>query len=331
MKKAWLYILLAIFLATSSAQKQPQKPEQKRYTVDEIRLSAKGDSTFIQITTNAKPDAKKFIIENPPRLVVDLFGGIVNLPKSQYRLLPAGIITSIRAAQHVSKPTPITRIVFDLADVVTTARLKITPTGVKLSLHTPHYPEFSGWSSGRLAPAPIKPEKAAKETTITKPKPAEAPKESLLAVSQPVESLFAAEGELEPEIAKFLKPETLIFEAVSEEKDTITLARYVRNLVVFLPPKKDPFAMPERHRKIEFGKEPIPFVEELTLVGVVKSGNVNMAIMQDQVGYSYILAPGDTVENGNCIEVNDTSAVFRVVEFGQARRVVIPLKKVSAE
>jgi len=68
-------------------------------------------------------------------------------------------------------------------------------------------------------------------------------------------------------------------------------------------------------------------VDKLSVVGIVEIGGRKIALMQDESGFGYVIGPGDTVEDGRCVEVTDTSAKFDLIEFGQIRKVEIPLVK----
>ncbi|MCD6418424.1 hypothetical protein J7M00_06555, partial [bacterium] len=89
----------------------------------------------------------------------------------------------------------------------------------------------------------------------------------------------------------------------------------------------DPFITSKRTKEVSLGVQPVPSTDNISVVGIVQSGNTRMALMQDNSGLSYIMSPGDTVENGFCKTVTDTSVVFSIFEFGQERKVELPLIK----
>jgi hypothetical protein len=290
----------------------------KKYNVDEVRIRGRRDSTFITILTSGKPTYNTFFIDMPPRLGVDFTHGVINLPRTEYGDMPPGIIASVRAAQFKTVPKLITRVVFDLVEVNNRIHVYRIPNGVKISISTPIYPEFAEWTSGRLKPLPSeKPEEEYPPAEVEIPAVAPTAEESLL----------AAQGEILAELAEFLKPETLVYQAVTMHNETLSLATYIRNLVFFRLPPRDPFATPTTDYITSIGEEPIPLLENLTLVGIVKSGDFYFAVFRDRLGYSYVMTPGDSIVDGIVTDVNDTSTVFTIVEFGQPRKIIIPISQ----
>ncbi len=297
---------------------------QGTYTVDEVTISTRGDSTYVLVVTSGPADFKKFRIDNPPRIGVDLFGGVFNLPKGEYTRMPPGVVAALRGSQYEPAPNPVARIVLDLVEMPKGYSVRKHPEGVMLALYTPDYPAIGKWSSGRLAAAETV---AAKVETVAAPKETVAAVETVAAKAETALVEVRAKEEIPPELAVYLRPETLVYKGVTADNETLEVAKYIRNMVVYKPKGPDPFIVPERTKKVPLGKEPLPVVDNLTLVGIVKSGDSRLAILQDNTGFGYILGKGDPVENGVCVEVTDTSAKFDILEFGQIRKIELPLVK----
>ncbi len=297
---------------------------QGKYTVDEISIHSTKDSTFVLVITSGPAEFKKFSVDNPARLGIDLFGGIFNLPKSKFSIERPGIIMSVRGSQNKPAPNAVTRIVLDLVEKVSNANIRSHPEGVMIAIPTPGYPEFKKWSTGRLAAgkgAKIPAETTAvAETVAAKPETTAAPAGTT--------KTAAIEGEeIPPELAMYMRPETLTYKGITADKETIEVAKYIRNMVVYIPTGIDPFITPKSTKEVPLGAQPVPLVDQLSVVGIVQSGNLKMALLQDNSGFNYIMSPGDTVDGGYCSEVTDSSAKFSLFEFGQMRKVELPLIK----
>ena len=300
-----------------------------QYTVDEVKISCQKDTTTVQILTSAPPDFKKFAIENPPKLGVDFFNAKFNLPQKEYLQVPPGIVMAVRASQYKSAPQPVVRVVLDLTEMP--GVYDVHPlgggNGVEIKIPTPGYPAIKEWTTGRLAPpetmAVAPKESVAAETLAAKPESLAAPETTAAETAKAV----PVTEEVPPELAVFLRPETLIYKGITADNETIEVAKYIRNMVVYTPKGEDPFVTPSPGKKVPIGQEPVPAVDKLSVVGIVEIGGRKIALMQDESGFGYVIGPGDTVEDGRCTEVTDTSAKFDLIEFGQIRKVEIPLVK----
>jgi len=313
------YILLTIaFLSVVRGQ----------YSVDEVTMRTSLDTTYVQIFTSGAANFKKFTIDNPPKLGIDFIGAIFNLPQKEYLKVPPGIIMAIRGSQYKPAPEPVARIVLDLVETPSNYDIRSHPEGVIIAIYTPGYSPIKKWTSGRNAPieslAVAVPETA--ETTV-KAIPESVSAESIAAAETTKAKLAMEAEELPPELAAYMRPETLTYKGITADNETIDVAKYIRNMVVYIPSKVDPFMTPKPTKKVPIGTEPIPAVDKLSVVGIVKVGDNNIALMQDESGFGYVISAGDTVEDGMCTEVTDTSAKFDLVEFGQIRKVEIPLVK----
>ncbi len=290
---------------------------QGKYTVDEIDIHSSKDSTFILVVTSAPAEFKKFSVDNPPRLGIDLFGGIFNLPKSEFSIDRPGIIMSVRGSQNKPAPDAVARIVLDLVEKASSANIRSHPEGVMIAIATKGYPEFKKWSTGRLSA----------EKTVKIPAETTAVVETVAAPPETTKTAAIEGEEIPPELAMYMRPETLAYKGITADKETIEVAKYIRNMVIYRPQGLDPFVKPKSTKDVPLGMQPVPMVDHLSVVGIVQSGNKKMALTQDNSGFNYIMSSGDTIENGYCSEVTDTSAKFSIFEFGQIRKVELPLIK----
>lgn len=299
---------------------------QAQYFVNEVTISIQGDSTFVFIGTSSAATFKEFTTESPPRIGIDLINGIHNLPANDFSRLPPGIISSIRGAQNKPMPEPVTRIVLDLVEPPPPINVRQHPEGVMIAIPSVGYPRFERWSSGKKPMLPAQPTQAPVVEEPETPPVSETKAESTKAAPDTTGE-FAISEEMAPELAIFMRPETLSYKTISPDAETIEVARYIRNRVAYRPVVSDPFVQPKRSKDVPFGEEPLPDVEDLTIVGIVQSGSLRMALTQDDLGYSYIIGVGDSVANGKCYAITDTSVIFNIVEFGQSRRIELPLTK----
>ncbi len=297
---------------------------QGSYSVDEVEISAERDSTFILIRTSGPADFKKFTIDNPPRFGIDFFGAIFNLPNKEYTLDKPGIVMSVRGSQNKPAPNPVARIVFDLVDKAQTINERKHPEGVLVAIYTPGYPKFEKWSTGKGKPL-IKP--AVKESVAVAESAAVAKPETAAVAKPESAAVSILPKEIPPELAMYMRPETLYYKGITADKETIEVAKYIRNMVLYTPKGGDPFVKPKRSKELPLGKQPLPQVENLSVVGIVKAGDLRVALLQDKTGFGYTIAPGDSVEGGICKEITDTSALFNLFEFGQVRMIELPLVK----
>jgi hypothetical protein len=290
---------------------------QANYSIDEVTLSSDKANTTIVIKTSDKAEYNKSTMGNPPRLVIDLTSAMLNLPQKEYSKMPPGVVVSVRASQTGGN----CRIVFDLADDIKAATTKDIEGGFSIQIPSSDYTPIANWTSGSKGTSPV-PKKSAAAAPETPETPAEQP----AAPETPKQEPFASEN-IPPELAIYMHPETLSYKGVIADKETIEVAKYIRNMVIFSIAPRDPFVRPSRNKELPLGKEPLPNIDELTIVGIVKSGASRIAISQDKKGFGYVITVGDSVESGICVAITDTTARFEVVEYEQLRRIELPLVK----
>jgi hypothetical protein len=71
----------------------------------------------------------------------------------------------------------------------------------------------------------------------------------------------------------------------------------------------------------------MPSIENLFLVGILGSAGNFTALMQDDKGFGFMFSVGDSVLNGECVAVTDTSLTFKIDEYGYVRNVNFSLVK----
>lgn len=113
-----------------------------------VRISENGNSLDIRAQTDGNPISNVFVLDNPLRLVVDLFNTLNRRPDT-YPVNNFGI-QKVRTAQfQVSNPHTISRMVFDL-NQPSLFELKQDERGVTVS-----FPSISPVSSSKSLPPPI--------------------------------------------------------------------------------------------------------------------------------------------------------------------------------
>ncbi|HOK23127.1 MAG TPA: AMIN domain-containing protein [Candidatus Hydrothermia bacterium] len=86
--------------------------------------------------------------------------------------------------------------------------------------------------------------------------------------------------------------------------------------------KKDPFE-PE----VIEGEEELLNVSEAKLLGIIRSEEGNVALLQDRRGVGYVLKEGDKVRNGRVVRIESDRVVFATVDFGFTRRIELKLEE----
>ncbi len=84
--------------------------------------------------------------------------------------------------------------------------------------------------------------------------------------------------------------------------------------------KKDPF----RPEAME-GEEELLNVSEAKLLGVIRSEEGDVALLQDRRGVGYVLKEGDRVRNGRVVKIESDRVIFATVDFGFTRRIELKL------
>jgi hypothetical protein len=100
-----------------------------------------------------------------------------------------------------------------------------------------------------------------------------------------------------------------------------------RRMVHYNPgTRRDPFLPITETGDMSFGDAPLPLFENLKLVGILKDEAGNRALLEDEVGFGYILSRGDKIKNGYLISVESEKAFFHVEEYGGYQIMVLELE-----
>jgi len=86
--------------------------------------------------------------------------------------------------------------------------------------------------------------------------------------------------------------------------------------------KKDPF----KPESLE-GEEELLNVSEAKLLGIIKTDEGNVALLQDRRGVGYVLKEGDRVRNGRVVRIESDRVIFATVDFGFTRRIELKLEE----
>ncbi len=99
--------------------------------------------------------------------------------------------------------------------------------------------------------------------------------------------------------------------------------------VVFYNPStaRDPFLPLTERQDMSFGEVPSPLFENLTLVGIIKEKEGNRALLEDKMGFGYILKSGDRIKNGYIIRVEDDRVIFHIEQYGGFQVMVLELNR----
>lgn len=89
--------------------------------------------------------------------------------------------------------------------------------------------------------------------------------------------------------------------------------------------RRDPFIPVSEEIDFEFGEIPLPSVENLKLVGTLEDHEGYKALLEDDVGYGYLLKSGDKVKNGFVVDIFKNKIVFEIEEYGWSRVISLEL------
>jgi hypothetical protein len=174
------------------------------------------------------------------------------------------------------------------------------------------YPEEATVAQASQPGENVKPQELATEVAA---KPAGTIVEGIGKILGP-ESVAAKETHLVPESLMVAQQGTQMEAGLSPQ----------RKLVTYHPgTKKDPFVPLTEKKDMTFGMAPLPLFENLRLVGILQDQAGNRALLEDEMGWGYILMAGDRIRNGYVINVEDDKATFQVEEYGGYRTTVLEL------
>ncbi len=111
--------------------------------VTDVSVLPSGDRTEVVIAVDGAVDTRDFTMDGPTRLVVDLMGARLELPRSSFQGVDRGGIRSVQASQYSED---VVRVVLELDQLV--GYMVLADDGfVRVSLENPGS-QFDPWSSG---------------------------------------------------------------------------------------------------------------------------------------------------------------------------------------
>jgi len=110
---------------------------------------------------------------------------------------------------------------------------------------------------------------------------------------------------------------------VSKEEEDGAAQR--ESLVYLDEGRRDPFIPVTEEIDFSFGEIPLPSVENLRLVGTMEDQEGYKALLEDDVGYGYLLKSGDKVKNGFVVNVFNNKIFFQIEEYGWSRVISLEL------
>jgi Tfp pilus assembly protein PilP len=89
--------------------------------------------------------------------------------------------------------------------------------------------------------------------------------------------------------------------------------------------RKDPFSPLTEKKNFSMGAVPLPSIEELKLVGILEDHNGFKALLENELGYGYILQPGDRIRNGSVVSIDKERIIFQIQEYGFTKNIALEL------
>jgi type IV pilus assembly protein PilQ len=84
----------------------------------DLTLSSHGEHITLSVSTDGEPAVKSFVMEDPPRIVIDLASTLHRLPRMNYMRVNQGSLKNIRTSQFTSDPESVMRLVLDVDEHV---------------------------------------------------------------------------------------------------------------------------------------------------------------------------------------------------------------------
>lgn len=151
-------------VATEEIRPAVTSRAERAHVLEEVKAVSGPEGVTVSLLGDGVLEARDFVLENPPRLVIDL-PGVRNGVRRRVVPVSGRLVSRVRVSQFQSEPEAITRVVLDLSRPLPHALL---PDGERLTVRV---------AGGRLAAAPAAtPEKqpaAEPEPKAAEPKAAE--------------------------------------------------------------------------------------------------------------------------------------------------------------
>ncbi len=230
-------------------------------------------------------------------------------------------VESARSAERlVSGPTS-----SEKAEEVETRAASSSHSGQTLAQRTPRRRRIN------RSPTPLGP--YPEELAVAR---ASQPGGSAKSQEEPTEVAAKPAGTIVEGIGKILGPESVVAKETHLAPESLMVAQEGARVELELSPqrkvvtyhpgtKKDPFVPLTEKRDMTFGAAPLPLFDNLKLVGILQDEAGNRALLEDEMGWGYILMAGDRIRNGYVISVEDDKATFQVEEYGGYRTMVLEL------
>jgi len=143
-------------------------------------------------------------------------------------------------------------------------------------------------------------------------------------------------GSIQKGIGRILGPEPVAAKESHALAESLILIQTPQESELGLVPKRkmvyynsgtrrDPFLPLTERQDMSFGEASLPLFENLKLVGILKDEEGNRALLENELGFGYILMNGDRIKNGYIISVEDDRAFFHVEEYGGYQIMVLEL------
>lgn len=294
MKLLYKVSFFIFFIVMSFRDIYGQIVEGPPYGVIGVSFSCDGKTTRVFVETTRKPKGKVFYLSNPLRVVIDIENAILMMKTRAATKLPDGLFLDFVSSQYKGGKNPIVRIVFKTVSKIEDFKQAAVEEGFEILFSTPGYP-VSSWASEKKEEGLQKPEKPA----VAEPSSLAAITETLPVAAKP-ETILPPAGEVKP---------------------------YKREMVSFVYEGKDPFLPQAPTKEVPFGSKVFANIEAISLVGIVVEGKERKALLEDKLGFGYLLGVGDSVENGIVKRVGERDVTFQIEEFGWTRTVTLELPK----
>lgn len=112
-------------------------------SVQEVRISPAGRETKIEVVTAGAVEVREFALDDPARLIVDVYGAESQLSRAAYEAIGRGGVIRLRSSQFRDD---VVRLVFDLTGAAE-HRSRMEPDRFVLSFANPAG-DFEAWSTG---------------------------------------------------------------------------------------------------------------------------------------------------------------------------------------
>jgi type IV pilus assembly protein PilQ len=211
------------------------------HQLEEVRVSGESDrEVTVAVLGDGVLQPRDFLLENPPRLVIDL-PGVKNQVRRRVLPVKSALVTRVRVSQFQSVPEPVTRIVLDLARPLPHA---LIANGERLAIVV---------RAGEIAETPDNPRLSPpSETRIAQPVPAPS-----VSVSAPPPEEKSAQKEVRPQEARPKMPAPPPVPAASTAVDAAQMPAQAGPAPSGEPAKAaPPEPVPSAGRSLETGSAP---------------------------------------------------------------------------